>query len=529
MSNTRLVESVTYPTLDMVKVDLNTAKVVESEKTQLDIYSKYMIHFNLSVNLSNFDNAHKVILRFRQIGENRQHVYLVRSTDKYINMYDYKALNYVQEGNTIYREVDVTGYFTNDSSTKYFAIVSDIGFAVYTCLAPTGYCPELRLEKIAENDFLPNQAELDGNVGNDRYKVNLRSGKLYYDKHLLSVETKDSIINLSMSYSMDDKNATAIKYGYKTGLGRGFKFNYQQIVYESGNNCIYVDGQYKLHTFKLADNLSVDDGTKVYYDTCGNYSILEKISTGYKIISKNQELVFDSSGRLVKNRIKRTNNHTYEEVIEYGDSNKITKISSGQDYIQVDYGEEIENEDGSILQTVTLMGSNSQTVTITLMDSNITSITNTNGIVTTYDYLEKSPSLEFSAYIVSFKVFVLGAISEGNNKIQFDYTESFKTSLVKRYYNNNLITTEEISYDGVETQVLKHKHYNGSSTKIQSIDMRYQFNDKGELENIYEAVGDDIRGLKHFKNEFDEREEISFNSGAETCCANVELNENSST
>ena len=529
MSNTRLVESITYPVLNMVKVDMNTAKVVESKRTQLDINSKYMIHFRLDVFLSNFDNAHRLILRFRQDGDNKQPVYLVRSTEGYLNYNDVKQLYYVEEGNTIYREVDITGYFTNDSTAKYFAITSEIGLSLYTSSAPTGYCPELRMEKIGENDFLPNQAELDGNVGNDNYKINLRSGKLYYDKHLLSVETTDSIINLSMSYSMAAKNTTVIKYGYETGLGRGFKFNYQQIVYESGNNYIYVDGQYKLHTFKLADNLSVDGGTKVYYDTCGNYTILEKLSTGFKIISKNQELVFDTSGKLVKNRIKRTNNHTYEEVIEYDSSNRITKISSGQDYIQIDYGTEIENADGSILQVVTLTGSNSQVVTITLLDSNIVSVENTNGIVTTYAYDTTSLSLNFSTFIVSPKVYVLSNISERNNKIKFNYTDTFKVENVKKYYNNNLITTEEIVYEGAETKLKKHKHSDGSTSKIQSIEMRYQYNDKGEVENIYEVIGDRITALKHYINEYDEREEISFNSGAEVSLSNVELNENCST
>ena len=427
MSENRLIETITYPSLSMKKVEIATSRVVDSGKTQLSINSRYMIHFSLSTNLANFDSAYRIILRFRQANQNNDDVYLARSTEGYLNTPDVDLFNYVVEGSTVYREVDITSYFVKENTAKYFAILCDTDLLLYTSTASNGYKPELRIEKISEDDLLPHQAELEGSISNDLYKVNLRSGKLYYDKHLLSVQSQNSVMNLSMSYSVANRNLKTIKTGYNTGLGRGFKFNYQQLLYANGNEYIYVDGQYKLHTFKLADNLSVNDETKVYYDASGTYVILEKLSDGFKMINQHQELEFDVSGKLIKNSIRKSSSCTIVEQIEYDSLNRITKITSGNEYINISYTS----------TCVTITGSNSQTVSISISNSNIDSITNTNGVETLYEY-KREDSAPISTFALSLATYILESVSEGNKKIKFSYYNTYKIESVKSYYNNNL-------------------------------------------------------------------------------------------
>ena len=527
MSKIRIIENITYPSLSMEKVEKNTSIVVDSNNTKLSIGANHMIHLSLSTTLASFDNSHRMILRFRQANNNTDDVDFNVSTERYIHSHKDTVLKYVVENGIVYREVDITRFFSNENKKKYFSITSPTDLTLYTSTASSGYKPELRVVKIAENDFLQHQAEIEGTIRNDNYKVNLRSGKLYYGKHLLSVETTDSVMSLCMNYNIANRNVTNIKSGYQTGLGYGFKFNYQQLVYTTGSNYIFVDGEYKLHTFKLADNLSDSSAEKVYYDTSGSYMILEKLSTGYKIIKQNQTLEFDSAGKLTKISIQTSENNTYEEMIEYDSSNRINRIFSGTNEIIISYGSVVTKTDRSQEQKITITGSNSQSVIITLIDSNLTSVTNVNGLITVYEHETVSAQSTYAIRpLLPLSTRLLKSVTEGNDKVEFDFYDSYKMKLLSRYYNGNLISTEKLVYEGIETQVLKSKRKVGSTLNLQSIDMRYQFNTKGEIENTYELVGDEVFGLVHYDYNHDESEVMTFDSGEESYVDDCELSSN---
>ena len=505
MSENRLIKTTEYPTLGMVEVDTRTFNVTKSSGTTMTADDHHMIHFSIETMLESMENVQRVILRFRQGNVNNDNVYLRLSTDKFFNSNEISYMDLVEEDNITYREVDLTDYFTCESKLRYFSILCSSSLILYTSAASTGYCPKLIFEKIKKSDFIPNQAELTGSVGEDRYKVNLCSGKLYYDKHLISVKTKGSMMNLSMSYKMESRNSNTIKTGFETGLGKGFKFNYQQLIYQSGTNYIYIDEQYKLHTFKLADNLN-GSGSHIYYDINGGYLVLEKLTSGYKITQGFQVLEFDNNGRLTKNLLKKANSHVYVEEIEYDSSNRITKIKSGVDSIQIQYDD----------NNVTIIGSDSQTVSINSDGGLITSVVNSNGLVTEYQYKTQNGILlssDNARIIPSLSFSTLNSVMEANNKLFIVYYDSYKVAELKKYYNDKLLESKEINYKSIETQVLSYKYNGSSTTKLQEIDMRYRHNKSGQLELLYEMINNKICGIKYYKYDYnDDIETVDFNN-----------------
>ena len=526
MNNNLMIETSTYPSLSMKKVHINTAKVISSSGTTQNADENHMIHFSLQVNLSSYESEQKVYLRFRQSNTNINEALLYLSNDKYFNGYEFAYLNCVMDGTAIYREVDITKFFIDDSELKYFSIECPTGLILYTSDAATGYKPELRIEKLEANDLLPHQSEISGSVGDDQYKINLRNGKLYYDKNLLSVKTKGSSIDLAISYRPEKKETNLVTGNIYTGLGYGFKFNYQQLVYSSGSNYIYVDGNYKFHTFKLASNLVSSSANKIYCDQSGSYAILEKLTSGYIIKKDNQTLEFDSSGRLVKVSIQRTENETYEEVIEYNTSHKITKISSGEAFININYSTGLTE----------ITASDGQTVSIASTNNRIRSITNPNGLITTYDYyeeiIESELILPLQTYALANRkkyIYTLNTIYDRKNKVVINYNSLYKVIGLEKHFNDKLLEIKEFCYDGSQTQVLHYK-YNENSVivKSQEIDMRYNFNQSGELEKSFEVVGSSACGLKYYKYDYDEVETIDFDTCSEFKINNVQLNEESS-
>jgi hypothetical protein len=504
MIETRIEETTSNPSLGMKKVHKSTLAVSGSGSTSLVANSTYMIHFSLDIPTNNYDSVYKIKLRFRQLNTNTYDAYLYDSTDAYITTGWYKKFDYRQIGSVVYREIDLTGYFKHcTGQTKYFSIKCDSELSLYTDSASTGYKPELVVEKIQSNDLLKHQVVLDGGVGDDQYKVNIRSGKLFYNKYLLGIKTTKSEISLGISYNIENRKMTTLGTSINTGLGKGFKFNYQQYVYPSGTNYIYIDSEYVYHTYTLANNLNSSSSKKVYYDVSGNYSVLEILSNGYKITSGNKVLTFNSTGLLTQISIQIDSDTSYVETITYDSSNRISKVTSGSSSLGFTYNS------GNVVVTA----SDSRKVTI-YIDSNtlISSITNVNGINTGYNYEEVGM---LARAIIDMKQYFLNTITEGKKKVKFEYSENNKVLSIINYYNNNKTQVDKIEYLGKQSIVTNTQCINGIEYLGLAIKKAYNFSELGYLESSFEIVDNKVCDVKYYTYKVDEDEVISLSTGNE--------------
>ena len=229
----KLIENITKPSLNMKMVYRNSPTVANTNQTISTANSTYMIHFCLAPSIFQYDGIHEMRLRFKQSGTTQAAAKIVLSTDAYINQSWEKPLDYVVEGSEVYREVDLAEFFGGSTEEKYFSIICNQELKLYTSLAATEYKPQLRICKIESNDLIKNQIYLEGSIKEDNYKVNIRTGKMYYDKELISAKTSNSEIVLGISYNIENNNELTLNSSVNTGLGKGFKFNYQQIVYQN--------------------------------------------------------------------------------------------------------------------------------------------------------------------------------------------------------------------------------------------------------------------------------------------------------
>ncbi len=171
---------------------------------------------------------------------------------------------------------------------------------------------KLRRANVAVSDNHPDykQTYVDGSIADaGSYRVNVRTGKIDFTVTVFSANGNRLPMKLALTYNKSIRNVT--KY-----LRDGWKFNYEQYVYASGNDLIYLDGKSREHTFKRL----TATGTE-YYDTEHTGLILTVTSDGYKItdgmgitlyftgekLSKIEEVTGYKNGEAVKNEIIITN------------------------------------------------------------------------------------------------------------------------------------------------------------------------------------------------------------------------------
>ena len=154
------------------------------------------------------------------------------------------------------------------------------------------------------------QTYVDGSIADaGAYRVNVRTGKIDFTVTVFSANGNRLPMKLALTYNKSIRNVT--KY-----LRDGWKFNYEQYVYASGNNLIYLDGKSREHTFKRLTATGAE-----YYDTEHTGLILTVTSDGYKItdgmgitlyftgekLSKIEEVTGYKDGEAVKNEITLSN------------------------------------------------------------------------------------------------------------------------------------------------------------------------------------------------------------------------------
>ena len=133
---------------------------------------------------------------------------------------------------------------------------------------------KLRRANVAVSDNHPDykQTYVDGSIADaGYYRVNVRTGKIDFTVTVFSANGNRLPMKLALTYNKSIRNVT--KY-----LRDGWKFNYEQYVYASGNNLIYLDGKSREHTFKKLTATGAE-----YYDTEHTGLILTVVSGGYKI------------------------------------------------------------------------------------------------------------------------------------------------------------------------------------------------------------------------------------------------------
>jgi len=133
-----------------------------------------------------------------------------------------------------------------------------------------------------------NQTELSYSCGAGNAKVNLYTGRLFFEHPEISIGLKTYNLTLSHIYNSQLELPT----GINTYMGKQWKLNVQQYLYQEGLDYYYIDGGGQCITFKqLTGNM--------YYDTSGlglklylysNYSEIQDTSGG-KMIFENNRLV----------------------------------------------------------------------------------------------------------------------------------------------------------------------------------------------------------------------------------------------
>lgn len=171
---------------------------------------------------------------------------------------------------------------------------------------------KLRRANVVASDNHPDykQTYVDGSIADaGSYRVNVRTGKIDFTVTVFSANGNRLPMKLAFTYNKSIRNVT--KY-----LRDGWKFNYEQYVYASGNDLIYLDGKSREHTFKRLTATGAE-----YYDTEHTGLILTVTSDGYKItdgmgitlyftgekLSKIEEVTGYKDGEAVKNEIIITN------------------------------------------------------------------------------------------------------------------------------------------------------------------------------------------------------------------------------
>lgn len=491
MSEIKLIERTRNPLLSMEVVNKSSLAVVSrTDYTTAASTIKNKICFTLYPSIGNYENAHSIKLRFRQSNVSTASATVYESNSDYSNKTWNRPLDYIVEDGVVYREVDLTTAFNGNYQTKYFSIMTS-GVTLYTSDASTGFKPELIVKVIPEYDLIKHQVSIDGSIKDDQYSVDVRTGKMRYDRALIDVKTPLSMISLGMSYNLSYKSSKTLSTGINTGLGKGFKFNYQQYVYKSGTDYIYLDSSYLKHTFKPAENVT-GAGNQLYYDSLGTYLVLEETSSNVIIQNDNTKLYFNSTGLLTSIVTIVSSTVTYTETIEYNSDNTINKISNGTYYITISYS--------TSNNSITLSTNDGRTVVINLNSSGyMTSIVDECNNSTTYEYYNTS---------------TLNKIQFGNDNVLFTYTGSYKVEYVYTKYGSNIVDKKKLNYLGDRTKVETSKYPTDTVDNLKITNV-FVFDDRGFNIVTYEEEDGKIGSLTQYEINDEKNRVINLNSGVE--------------
>ena len=226
----------------------------------------------------------------------------------------------VTENGTDYAVVDVSDHVkTGETQVFHIAIQSNQGntLTLYNTAS-------LEVAYVEDDDLIPS-GSIENQIGaKGGYSINARNGKLRYNQQIYASQGGLMPFALSLCYNASHCDASTpndVDVGIK-----GWAFNYQQSLKESGSDILYLDASNALHTFKHPTN-----NTSVWYDATGkNGMVLVATSNGYTMTDgKTTTLNFDTSKRLVSIEQRLSATKTVSTAIEYASNGKISKVTDG--------------------------------------------------------------------------------------------------------------------------------------------------------------------------------------------------------
>ena len=214
-------------------------------------------------------------------------VYIAKESSIVSN--DDKFIDYMHIDPT-YFTVDLTKYINHNN--KIYLSLRNPSFnpqaVFYTnYVSDNSLKPRIIIEAIERNSKVEN----DGVINIDNISANLANGRIGYSTNLIDVEDYTPL-KLDLFYDIN-YYVTTIN-GINNKLVKGFRTNFNQIMFKSGDYYIYLDGVGNKHILRLSSN-------NTYYDIYGTGLIFVKNSNNnggvIKDLYKN-EYVFNSYGLL---------------------------------------------------------------------------------------------------------------------------------------------------------------------------------------------------------------------------------------
>ncbi len=343
------------------------------------------------------------------------------------------------------------------------------------------------------------QSYVEGGAGNaGEYGVNVRTGRLFFDKQLFSLGGNKMPASFELCYNkanadtrkINTDNSTAKTFNLATHMPKGFKLNCQQYVFPSGNDYVYVDGAYNYHTFALAQN-----ATDVYFDTAGTGLLLYVKTDGFEIKDNTfNRMTFNAKGLLIS--VEKTfKNATLSMTNAYDaeDADKLVSVTDGMGRVtQFAYAG----------RTVTVTKPDGNTLTMTMNDDwRLAGLSESDGTSNSYAYyadgvLESAENSAGEKAVFTFDA--QGRVAGVKNKVKgstvsntlFDYTLSYLTKTVTYRYTDDEDATHKIRYV-------------------------YEFDGDGKTVRTYEALDDAFNsyGNIQFRSESEFEHFVQTNTG----------------
>ena len=343
------------------------------------------------------------------------------------------------------------------------------------------------------------QSYVEGGAGNaGEYGVNVRTGRLFFDKPLFSLGGNKMPASFELCYNkanadtrkINTDNSTAKTFNLATHMPKGFKLNCQQYVFPSGNDYVYVDGAYNYHTFALAQN-----ATDVYFDTAGTGLLLYVKTDGFEIKDNTfNRMTFNAKGLLIS--VEKTfKNATVSMTNAYDaeDADKLVSVTDGMGRVtQFAYAG----------RTVTVTKPDGNTLTMTMNDDwRLAGLSESDGTSNSYAYyadgvLESAENSAGEKAVFTFDA--QGRVAGVKNKVKgstvsntlFDYTLSYLTKTVTYRYTDDEDATHKIRYV-------------------------YEFDGDGKTVRTYEALDDAFNsyGNIQFRSESEFEHFVQTNTG----------------
>ena len=327
------------------------------------------------------------------------------------------------------------------------------------------YRPILIIDYFEYDPFSEGKTYVRENLENIAIYADTLSGKVNVSQKIASTITEKMPVNLTVDYSIDSFDTDSI-FDIATGLGKGWKFNYNQYLKQDGQNYVYIDGNNAKHIFKP----STQSG--LYYDAGGTGLIL-KTGTVNEITDEIGMSLFFSSNVLteIRKTTKRYPLTTVNQRLTYDQNQRLTSITDGANQtVAIEYsddGVKITNFDGQVVQI---------------------SINNEG-------YLKKVTSLH-KTNSFNYANGVLNQVYSANDEIvALTYTKDNKLEeVIKCILKSDpaslvCVSKKEIFYEGYETFVKTTTFPETSNRK--SVTYSYCYNEEGRVYANYEVTEND--------------------------------------